>query len=406
MDRVEYQPFIAQPHAQTERGEKVVFEDVGRIADQPEVGEPEDGDAESQRLIGGENDRFGVEDHAVGADDMLFEGLQSVGAGESDAFVAARAAVPPLGVVEGEELADAAAPEEEQVGEPPQIDIHGTAVPHAVVEVDVASQRESAHDVAHAAEASGLVAHSQVHGIVEFAPRIARRQLGFVARRQVLAASESVDHVGRVEFFAVESRPDQQGVLIVQRRVEMRSHEGPPADAAVVVASREVDARTDPPQVAGVAAPGVEVPLLDQQRGVLLDHVAFGFDVAVREADLVVGGLDEFLAQPHVERRVVEVASGGELRGVEAPQHVGDFVFDHVAAVGEVLAAEVGHEFELVAPAEDVGVGEPDHRPAFGIPSSVNRDGPAVARGDGQVDARRVEGVGQHRDVDVGDVAA
>ena len=186
----------------------------------------------------------------------------------------------------------------------------------------------------------------------------------------------------------------------------MRSHQRPPADAAVVVASREVDARTDPPQVAGIAAPGVEVPLLDQQRGVLLDHVAFGFDVAVREADLVVGGLDEFLAQPHVERRVVEVAPGGELRGVEAPQYVGDFVFDHVAAVGEVLAAEVGHEFELVAPAEDVGVGESDHRPAFGIPSSVNRDGPAVARGDGQVDARRVEGVGQHRDVDVGDVAA
>ncbi len=40
------------------------------------------------------------------------------------------------------------------------------------------------------------------------------------------------------------------------------------------------------------------------------------------------------------------------------------------------------------------------------MPSSVDRDGPAVARGDGQVDARRVERVGQHRDVDIGNVAA
>ena len=44
---------------------------------------------------------------------MLFERLQSVYAGHADYFVAARAAVPSLRIVEGQKLADAAAFEHE-----------------------------------------------------------------------------------------------------------------------------------------------------------------------------------------------------------------------------------------------------------------------------------------------------
>ena len=82
-----------------------------------------------------------------------------------------------------------------------------------------------------------------------------------------------------------------------------------------------------------VAAPDVEVALLHQQRRVLFDHVALGFDVAVCKAYLVVRGFEELFAQPHVERRVVEVAPSADLGGVEGPEQVGDFVFDDVAAV-------------------------------------------------------------------------
>ena len=67
---------------------------------------------------------------------------------------------------------------------------------------------------------------------------------------------------------------------------------------------------------------------------------------------------------------------------------------------------EVGHKFEFVARSEDVGVGKPHHRPALGMPSSVDGDGPAVARGDQEVHACRVHRVGEHRDVDVRDVVA
>ena len=332
--------------------------------------------------------------------------MQAVGAREADALVAARRTVPALRVVEGEELADAAALEQEKVGEPPQVDIYGAALPHAVFEVYVASEREAAHDVAQSAESTRFVARAEVEGVVEFAPRIARRHFGLVARREVLARTESVDHVGRVEFFAVETPADQQGVLVVQRGVVVRGYEGPAAHAPVVVASREINARFDPAQVVRVAAPDVEVALLHQQRRVLFDHVALGFDVAVCKAYLVVRRFEELFAQPHVERRVVEVAPSADLGGVEGPEQVGDFVFDHVAAVGEVLAAEVGHKFEFVARSEDVGVGKPHHRPALGMPSSVDGDGPAVARGDQEVHACRVHRVGEHRDVDVRDVVA
>ena len=332
--------------------------------------------------------------------------MQAVGAREADALVAARRTVPALRVVEGEELADAAALEQEKVGEPPQVDIYGAALPHAVFEVYVASEREAAHDVAQSAETTRFVTRAEVEGVVEFAPRIARRHFGLVTRREVLARTESVDHVGRVEFLAVEPPADQQGVLVVQRGVVVRGHEGSAAHAPVVVASREVSARSDPAQVVRVTAPDVEVALLHQQRRVLFDHVALGFDVAVRESYLVVRRFEEVLAHAEVERRVVEVASGAEFGGVEGTEQVGDFVFDHVAAVGEVLAAEVGHEFEFVARPEDVGVGKPHHRPAFGMPSSVDGDGPAVARGDQEVHACRVRRVGEHRDVDVRDVVA
>lgn len=48
LDRVENQPFVLDTHAETERGEEVVLEDVGRIADQSEVGESEQGDTEAE----------------------------------------------------------------------------------------------------------------------------------------------------------------------------------------------------------------------------------------------------------------------------------------------------------------------------------------------------------------------
>jgi len=155
-----------------------------------------------------------------------------------------------------------------------------------------------------------------------------------------------------------------------------------------------------------VASPGVEVALLDEQRRVRLDHVAFGLVVAVGEAQFVVRAFEELLAHSQFERRVVEIASGGEFGGVEGSQQVRDFVFEHVAAVGEVRTAEVGHEFQTVARAEDVGVGEPDHRPPFGVQGAVGRNGPTVACRDEEIDARGVQRVGQHGYVHVGDVAA
>ena len=66
-------------------------------------------------------------------------------------------------------------------------------------------------------------------------------------------------------------------------------------------------------------------------------------------------------------------------------------VFDHIAAVGEILPAEVGHQFQTVAPSEDVGIGKSDHRTPFGVEGSVGRDCPAVACGDAEVHAGRIE---------------
>ena len=337
---------------------------------------------------------------------MLLERLQAVFVGEADALVASREAVPALRVVEREELADAAAAEHEEVGEPPQVDIHGALAPHAAPRVDVAAERQSAHEVAHGAESAGHVTDAEVHRVAELAPDVAADQLGLVSRGEVLAQTESVDHVGRVEAFAVETHAGQQGVLVVQNGVVVGAYRGPFAHAAVVVAPRDVEARPERGYEVRVAAPGVEVALLDQQRRVLLDHVAFFADVAVGQADLVVGRSQELLAEPEAERRVVEVAPAGEVGRVEGSQHVGNLVFDQVAAVGEVLAVEVGVDAQQVARAEDVGVVDPDGRAPFGVEPAVDADGPAVARGDGDVHAGRVHGVGDHADVDIGEVGA
>ena len=111
---------------------------------------------------------------------------------------------------------NAASPEKEEVREPAQVHVDGTPLPHAVRGVDVASERGSAHDVADRAETSGLVAQTQVDGIAELAPGISGYRFGLVSGGEVLASSESVDHVGGVEFLAVETQPEEQGVLVVQ----------------------------------------------------------------------------------------------------------------------------------------------------------------------------------------------
>ena len=155
-----------------------------------------------------------------------------------------------------------------------------------------------------------------------------------------------------------------------------------------------------------IATPCIEIPLLDEQRGVLLDHVSLVLDVVVGETDFVVGGSDELLAEPEVERRTVETASGIEICGIEGPQYVWDFVFDHVSSVGEVVAGEVGHDLEAVSGAEDVGIGESDHRAAFGVQGSVGGYGPAVAGRNPEIDAGGVDRVGFYGDVDIRDIVA
>ena len=45
LHRVEYQAFVTQPDTDSERGKELVFEDVGRVADEPEIGKSEQGDA-------------------------------------------------------------------------------------------------------------------------------------------------------------------------------------------------------------------------------------------------------------------------------------------------------------------------------------------------------------------------
>ena len=295
--------------------------------------------------------------------------------------------------------------EQKEVREPAQVHVDGTPLPHAVRGVDVASERGSAHDVADRAETSGLVAQTQVDGIAEFAPGVSGYRFGLVSGGEVLASSESVDHVGGVEFLAVETQPEEQGVLVVQCGVVLRSDFGAQGGPAVIVTSGEVCARLDGAQIAGVSGPGVEVPDLDEQRGVLLDHVAFVLDVVVGESDFVVGRFEELLPESDVEQRAVKVASGIELCGIEAPQYVRDLVFDHVSAVGEVPAVEVGEEFEAVSGSEDVGVGECDHGTAFGADGSVGGDGPAVAGRDDEVHARGVDRIGLYGDVDFGNVA-
>ena len=132
LDGAENQTFVLEPDAQSERGEEVVLEDVGRVADEPHVEKSEEGNAESERLVGGEEHRFGVEHHAVRTRDARLERFESVFAGEAHDFVAARIAVPSLGVVQREELSDAVAAIDVEVREPLQVDIHGAVVPRAV----------------------------------------------------------------------------------------------------------------------------------------------------------------------------------------------------------------------------------------------------------------------------------
>ena len=50
LHRVEYEPLVPEPYTQPERGEKIVLEDIGRIAYQPEVRESENRDAEPEVL--------------------------------------------------------------------------------------------------------------------------------------------------------------------------------------------------------------------------------------------------------------------------------------------------------------------------------------------------------------------
>ena len=264
---------------------------------------------------------------------MLLERLQSVYAGHADYFVAARAAVPALRIVEGQKLADAAAFEHEQVREPLQVHVHRTMAPHAGCEVDIASQRDTSHDIAYRAESAGRIGHAQIHFVVEFSPRVSADQLGLVTRRKVLPCAESVDHVGRIELLTVETGPEEHGVVVVQRGVVVGGDQRPPAETGVAVASREIYARIDGADIARLAAPCVQIADLDEQRSVEVDHVALRLDVAVRKADFIVRRTYELLAQPHVQLRVVEVASGRKIRRVETSQNVGDFVFDDVAAV-------------------------------------------------------------------------
>lgn len=178
------------------------------------------------------------------------------------------------------------------------------------------------------------------------------------------------------------------------------------AEPGIAVTARQEDARFDGADVVRLAAPYVEVADFHEQRGVEVYHVAFRFYVAVREADLVVRRPDELLAQPEVQFRVVEVAAGREVGRVECPQHVGDFVFHDVAAVGEIPAAEIGLDFQGVARAENVGVRKPDHGAPFAVYACVDADRPAVARADDHVHARRIERVGYDDHLGIGDVGA
>ena len=61
----------------------------------------------------------------------------------------------------------------------------------------------------------------RIHFVVEFAPRVSADQLGLVTRRKVLPCAESVDHVGRIELLAVETGPEEHGVVVVQRGVDV-----------------------------------------------------------------------------------------------------------------------------------------------------------------------------------------
>ena len=270
----------------------------------------------------------------------------------------------------------------------------------------MAAQREARHEVAVGAEAAGAVVEPQVELVVELAPRATGRELGPVARGQVLARAEAVDHVGRVELLAVETRGEQHQVAVVERGVEVGGHLGAEADARVVVARREEEARPRGAEVARVAAPQVEVAGLDQQLRVGLDEAVLRLDVAVGDAHLVVGGAEELLAQPQAELRVVEVAPGRKVGREEAPQQVGELVFEDVAPVGEVAAVEVGLHAEEVARAQQVGVVEPHHGAPLAVQRAVDGDRPAVARADREVDAHGVERVAPHLDVDVGEVGA
>lgn len=178
------------------------------------------------------------------------------------------------------------------------------------------------------------------------------------------------------------------------------------AEPGIAVTARQEDARVYGADVARFAAPYVEVADFHEQRGVEVDHVAFRFYVAVREADLVVRRPDELLAQPEVQLRVVEVPACREVGRVECPQHVGYFVFHDVAAVGEIPAAEIGLEFQGVARAENVGVRKPDHGAPFAVYACVDADRPAVARADDHIHTGRIERVGYDDHLGIGDVGA
>ena len=279
----------------------------------------------------------------------------------------------------------------EQRREPAQVDVHGTLRPLTRRQIDEAAQRKAAHEITRAGESAGLVAQTHIHVLAELPPRIPPDQLGLVAGGQILPRAEAVDHIGGVELLAVKPQPDQHVVGIVKSRVVSLRHVGTERVARETVTRREEDARTDRTNVARTPSPDVEALRLGQVGGVAVDQIILRLDVVVGDAQFVVGRQDELLAYADAQLAVVEIAARRKVGLVERPQEVGDVVRDDVASVAEIVAAEIGRNAQAVARAEDVGVGETDHRPALAVQRRIGADRPAVARTQRDHHARRVE---------------
>ncbi len=403
---MEDQPLVAdaQPHA--ERGGELVAEGVGVVAQQPEVGEAEEREAEAQRLKRGEKYGLGVEDRTVRAHEVLAQRPKAVFGGEAHGLVTARAAVPALGVVERQELTDAVAAEDEEVREPPQVDVRGAAAPDSGRGVDVAADGCRARQVARTREAAAHDPRTHIDPVVEFTPRVAAGELGAVSRGEVLADAEAVHEVRGVELLAVETQPHEQVVRVVEEGVVRGRHLGAPAVARTEVTPREEDARCDGGQVARASDPCVDRLHAHQPRGVAIDEVALLLQAVVLRADFVVGGADELLVQPHAQLRFVEVAARREVRRVECSQQVGDLVLDDAPAESEVAAIEIGVQLQFVARAEDVGVVDSEHRVSAPPERGVGTDGPAVARAHHDVYHGGVLRIGYQLDGRIGEVVA